>query len=746
MIFQPMMAVIDLLFPINVNHSFRYGWGEGSGSRPDPGTFIEARFGRRKLIGVAWVGRAVQIPSKLVALRCIDTIIDLPPLPSHHLCFVEWMAEYYRISYGHALRLSLNTPQAFKAPPSQSVFALTVSPTTVVRPSKARGRVIAYLEQNPPAAMQLLMKEANVSRQVVQKLVMYGIVHQQRIEKQERPPDKPDPDFHEVPLSSHQAQVLAKIMDAIWQRPDRPILLDGVTGSGKTELYFAVIACMMRRRKKGQILVLLPEIALTAQWAERFRKRFGVEAVLWHSGLTPAARARIWRFVARGEVQLVAGARSSLHLPFCKLDLIIVDEEHDAAFKQDQTVPYQARDMAVVRAKLAGCALVLTSATPSMESEYNVSLGRYHRFTLPTRTSSKRPVAIELVDMRRQGLSSSMGSKRPGEAFPGIISAPLALAIDEVLQQKLQGLLFINRRGYAPLTLCRACGYRFECRNCSTMLVFHAALGRLVCHHCGWSRPQGDRCPSCETKDQLTSLGAGVERVAEAVTTAWPQARIFVATATSLASRAAQQDFVTRMQDGQIDLLIGTQIIAKGYDFQNLALAGIIDGDSSLDLGDFRAGEQCWQLINQVAGRTGRGDHQGRALVQTYNPGDSLLQALVSGDRQRFLETELNRRKRGKWPPFYRLAALLIEGGDSEQVERFAVQLLQKAPAARDEDIELLGPAPATLMRLRGQWRWRFLLRARKRSFLDAWLDRWLPAQTPSGIRIKLDIDPYQLL
>ncbi|HKK30989.1 MAG TPA: primosomal protein N', partial [Alphaproteobacteria bacterium] len=509
-------------------------------------------------------------------------------------------------------------------------------------------------------------------------------------------------------------------------------LLDGVTGSGKTEVYFEAIAAALR--EGGQVLVLLPEIALTAQWLDRFKARFGAVPTLWHSDVGGPARRRSWRWVAEGSARIVVGARSALFLPFADLRLIVVDEEHDQAFKQEDGVRYHARDMAIVRAQLERIPVCLVSATPSLETVANVKRGRYRRLALPQRHAGASMPSVELVDLVR--------NPPPRGQW---LSPPLADAVSEALGSGEQALLFLNRRGYAPLTLCRACGHRFACPHCSAWLVEHRYTGRLHCHHCGHAERIPAACPSCGATESLAACGPGVERIAEEVADRWPKARIAVMSSDLLQGPHAVAELIGSIQRHEIDLIVGTQLIAKGHHFPLLTVVGVVDADLGLAGGDLRAGERTFQLLTQVAGRAGRAERPGRVLLQTTEPGQPVLQALAAGDRDAFYAAEAAARRDATMPPYGRLAAVVVSANDLTAAMAFARELAACAP--HSDRVRVLGPTPAPLALVRGRHRVRLLLHAEREVNVPQAMRQWLAGARPSGsVRLAVDIDPYTFL
>ncbi|MGA8414485.1 MAG: primosomal protein N', partial [Xanthobacteraceae bacterium] len=510
-------------------------------------------------------------------------------------------------------------------------------------------------------------------------------------------------------------------------------LVDGVTGSGKTEVYFEAVAENIRRGR--QTLILMPEIALTGQFLDRFAQRFGVRPAEWHSEITPRRRARTWAAVATGEVSAVVGARSALFLPYADLGLIVVDEEQDTAYKQEDGARYNARDMAVVRARIADIPVVLASATPSVETEVNARRGRYRRLSLPERFGGQSLPAIEAIDLTREG--------PPRGAF---IAPRLAEDVRRALELNEQALLFLNRRGYAPLTLCRACGYRFACPNCDAWLVDHRFRRRLVCHHCGFAMPAPDACPHCAATQSFVACGPGVERLEEEVAGLFPGTRVLVLSSDLVATIERMREELKAVADGHVDIVIGTQVVAKGHHFPKLNLVGVVDADLGLANGDPRAAERTFQLLHQVAGRAGRAAGQGRGLLQTHQPDHPVMKALVAQDREAFYAAEIAARERTGYPPFGRLASLVVSAGDRLTAEAFARRLATGAPHA--DEVRILGPAEAPLAVVRGRYRFRILVKSPRAFDLSGFLRGWLAAapKTKGNLKLEVDIDPQSFL
>lgn len=563
-------------------------------------------------------------------------------------------------------------------------------------------------------------------RGLLAKMVLSGFSDKE-VQQKEIPSSLNEP--LKVSLSLEQQEAVTALISALRQSKFQPFLLEGITGSGKTEVYFQAIAEALALNK--QVLVLLPEIALTQHIVERFRERFGHLPHLWHSGITPRARRLLWQQVLNGEPGVVIGARSSLFLPFPNLGLIIVDEEHDASFKQEEQVLYHARDMAVVRAQLSEIPVLLSSATPSLETVANTQQGRYTPLHLTVRHGGASLPHVQIIDMCQQP--------------QGWISQPLQLALMQTLAAKQQSMLFLNRRGYAPLTLCRTCGYRFICPGCTAWLVEHKKSHKLHCHHCGYAHPIPAACPQCQASESFIACGPGVERIHEAVQNLLPQARLALLTSDTLATPKQVSEAFARIAAGEVDIIIGTQVLAKGHHFPLITTIGVIDADLGLSGGDLRASERTFQLLHQVAGRAGRGQHAGQVYLQTYQPQHPVIQALATTEIQTFLACETQAREVAQMPPFSRLASLIVSGLNRPDVENTAKLIAYQA--LRHPQVEILGPVPAPLAQLRGRHRWRLLFKAPRTLMLQSYLASWLPQVKPKGTtRITVDIDPYSFL
>jgi primosomal protein N' (replication factor Y) (superfamily II helicase) len=722
---------VPVLMPVALDQSYDYLLP------PDievaPGAFVMVPFGPQRRIGIVW-DTSVGDQGKPVADKKLKAVAaslpEVPPLPLISLRFAEWMARYTLAPLGMVVRMMMGSPAVFEPMKPRFGVRLNEEAADPPRLTPARKRALEIAADGLIRAKSALAAEAGCTTGVVDGLIEAGRLVEVAIP--EKRFARPDPGHAKVDFSAEQARAVHS-MHAAADGSFSVTLLDGVTGSGKTEVYFEAAARSLQRGR--QALIMLPEIALTSQFMDRFKARFGCMPVEWHSALSPPERARAWRATATGEARVVVGARSALFLPYKDLGLIVVDEEHDGGFKQEDRVHYQARDMAVVRANLGKFPVILSSATPSIESHVNARTGRYSSVALPGRYSGAELPEIIPVDMR----------KEPPDK--GRWLAPTVVgAIAETLAMKQQTLLFLNRRGYAPLTLCRSCGHRFDCPQCTAWLVEHRYRNRLNCHHCGFSLPLPEKCPKCGDLDSLVACGPGVERIAEEVRERFPEARLALLSSDLVPSLTEMREIIKTIEAGEADIVVGTQMVAKGHNFPQLATVGVVDGDLGLGTADPRAAERTFQLLHQVTGRAGRALTMGRGFVQTYMPEHPVMQAIITGNREAFLETEIRHRQAGLLPPYGRLAALIVSARDKELAELFARDVARHAPPA--ERIEVLGPAEAPLAVIRGRHRWRLLVKAPRELDLQAYLRAWLGAlpKPPSDLRLSVDVDPYNFL
>jgi primosomal protein N' (replication factor Y) (superfamily II helicase) len=720
--------VVDVLVPVALDRAYSYRVPETLALAP--GDIVSVPLGAREATAVVWAENPKPNPRLDNRLKDVEEKLELPPLRPELRSFVEWVANYTLSSRGMVLRMCLRMGEHLGSPRERVGVRLAGAPPP--RLTVARERVLALLADGMVRGKSEAAREASVSAGVID-----GLIDEGTLETIVLPPEpvaeKPDPDFAVTDFTADQAAAAAALKATVAQGGYAVTLLDGVTGSGKTEVYFEAVADTIRAGR--QSLILMPEIALTAQFLDRFAARFGVRPAEWHSELTPRRRARTWKAVADGEVSVVVGARSALFLPYADLGLIIVDEEHDQAYKQEDGVHYHARDMAVVRGHIARIPVVLSSATPSLETEVNARRGRYRRLALPERFGGQQMPAVEAIDLRRE---------RPP---PGrFISPTLAGAVQTAIERGEQALFFLNRRGYAPLTLCRACGFRFSCPNCDAWLVDHRFRKQLVCHHCGFAMPHPPQCPHCQAANSFAAIGPGVERLEEEVRALFPAARLLVLSSDLVATVERLREELDDVAAGRFDIVIGTQLVAKGHHFPKLNLVGIVDADLGLSNGDPRAAERTFQLLHQVVGRAGRDAGIGRGLLQTHQPEHPVMRALIAQDREAFYDAEIEARQRAEYPPFGRLASLVVSGEDRHDTQSFARALARAAPPL--DDVRVIGPGEAPLALVRGRHRMRLLVKAPRGFDLSAYLREWLAAgPKPKGsIKLDVDVDPQSFL
>jgi len=698
------------------------------GMAVEPGSVVVAPLGPRQLLGVAW--DPDRLPADEVAesrLRPLVAVMDVPPIRSALRRLAEWTADYYLSPLASVLRMILPSSAALEGPRQLTEYAPTGRAPERMTPQ--REKALAAIEGRQGTVRELA-DHAGVSDSVMRGLVSAGALEPLQVTA-DRPLDCPDPDFAPPELTEEQREAAQSLSKAIGEGFD-PVLLDGVTGSGKTEVYFEAIAECLRQGR--QSLVLLPEIALTEPFLKRFEARFGCAPVAWHSDLRSSQRRRAWRGIASGEAKVTVGARSALFLPYPQLGLIVVDEAHEPSFKQEEGVQYHARDVAVMRGLFEDIPVVLSSATPAIESRHMVEIGRYREVTLASRFAGARLPEIEAVDLTEDP------PPRGRWLAPSLVAG-----LQANLDRGEQSLLFLNRRGFAPLTLCRHCGHRFQCPNCTAWMVEHRLMHRLACHHCGHVMPPPKACPECGEEDSLVACGPGVERIADEVAELFPEARTAIVTSDTIWSPARAAEFVAAMEAGEIDIVVGTQLVTKGYHFPNLTLVGVVDADLGLQGGDLRAAERSFQQIQQVAGRAGRGDKPGRVLIQTHDPEAPVIASLVSGDAPGFYAAETEARRDAAMPPFGRLAAIVVSAEDSMEAENVARRIGGAAPKV--DGMAVFGPAPAPLAMLRGRHRQRILVHAARALDVQDVIRDWLgEVEWGSKVRVAVDVDPYSFL
>ena len=694
-----------------------------------PGCVVMVPLGPRKLPGVIWdddvFGDEAIAASKL---RPVLELVECPPLGRGLRRLINWVADYYLTSHAAVLRMVLSSSAAFTATGTIIEYRRTGFEPARLTPQRAAA--LDALE-GAQGLVRELAAEAGVSDAVIRGLIKAGAFEPVTISV-DSPLPEPLADFDTPQLNDAQQLAANGMVEAVRAGGFDTFVLDGVTGSGKTETYFEAVAEAIRQGK--QVLVLLPEIALTAPFLARFEARFGVEPAVWHSNLRSTQRRRVWRAVADGSAKVLVGARSALFLPFANLRLIIVDEAHETSFKQEDGVRYHARDVAVMRGHFEGFPVVLASATPALESRHMVAIGRYKGLEIPSRFGAAKMPEIKAIDLTLDAPDAQHW-----------IAPTLLKALEERVERGEQSLLFLNRRGYAPLTLCRTCGHRFQCPNCTSWMVEHRLVRRLACHHCGHVMPPPEQCPECGESDTLVACGPGVERISDEVNRLLPHARTIVATSDTLWSPEKAAEFVSRVENKAVDIIIGTQLVTKGYHFPELTLVGVIDADLGLEGGDLRAAERTFQQIAQAAGRAGRGEKPGEGFIQTRNPNHPVIAALVAGDRDAFYDAETEQRKSAGAPPFGRFAAIIISSEDEREAIEAARAVGGAAPQV--DGMIVYGPAPAPLAMLRGRYRQRLLVHAQRSVEVQNIIRQWLGGlQFPRGVRVGIDVDPYSFL
>lgn len=729
--------IVKILIPNAVNRGYDYRLTAPASL----GTFVRCSVMMRPYVGVVWGLADGTVPAEKI--KNVSAVLD-GGLGVADLQWIQKMSEWTLMPPGAVLRLVLNVPDAFESPRLEQLYEYRPDPAA--RMTEARMAVADAFADGACDAMSVadIQNIAHVGPSVVRTMIKAGMLCPVDVREKSRDDLKFEyRDTGAVQLNQGQAAAAAAIGAAIDTGGFSVHLLDGITGSGKTQVYFD---SAWRAYSAGRcVLLMMPEIALTAQFMSRFEKRFGAPPVVWHSNLTAARRRDIWRGVANGDIRIVVGTRSALFLPWRDLGLIVVDEEHDTSYKQEDMGNYHARDMAILRAKIAGFPVVLASATPSAETLNNAGAGRYNHLRLTSRFGGAQLPTIETIDLRehRPEEYKAPGTNNDDDRAPGMLSGPLCAEIASTLGAGRQTLLFINRRGFAPIVQCRKCGYVATCPDCSVGMTYHKRLGKMLCHMCGRTMVLPVVCPDCG--GPISMRGAGMEKIAEEVAAKFPNARVECVSSDTILSRAALGRLVDRMESGDLDIIIGTQILAKGHHFPNLTLVGVVDADMGLFGTDFRAAEHTFQQLFQVAGRAGRGDLPGRVLLQTYQPDHPVLRAICAGDRDTFMANDLAARQAAKMPPFGQLVAIIVEGPREDVLQRYCADLAAAAPNVIGAKI--MGPIAAQIYQVRKMYRMRFLVAGDARARLQPAVAHWLAkVRVPTNIRVKIDVGPQNFM
>lgn len=700
------------------------------------GTFVSVRIMNRPCVGVVWgIGDSKLPPEKIKDV----TMVHDAHLPVTDLQWIARMSQWTLMPPGTVLRLIVNIPDAFMPPRMDPLYSFNFDASSRMTPNRLA--VMDAFASNDNDAMTIadIQNIAHVSSAVVRTMIKNETLIPSGAQARTR-----NLDIHQyydcgnITLNDGQQFAADTIGSAITKSGFSVHLLDGITGSGKTQVYFD---SAWRAYKSGRaVLLMMPEIALTAQFMHRFESRFGAPPVVWHSNLTASRRREIWHGVLSGKIRMVVGTRSALFLPWQDLGLIVIDEEHDSSYKQEDMGNYHARDMAVLRAKIAGIPVVLASATPSAETLENVRSGKYQILKLTSRFGGAHLPTITSIDLRENRPTSYLVDDVEHNGF---LSPPLCDAIQDALKNKRQALLFINRRGFAPIIQCRKCGWTATCPDCSVGMTYHKRLGKMLCHMCGRMAPLPTKCPDCTT--DVSMRGVGLERIEQEVNTRFPSARTALVSSDIITSRQALERLVHRMEDGEIDIVIGTQIMAKGHHFPNLTLVGVIDADMGLFGTDFRAGEHTFQQLFQVAGRAGRGEYAGRVLLQTYQPDHPVITAICAGNRDSFMETDMAGRRMAQMPPYGQLIAIIVEGQKESVLQKYCADLAAIAPILKGGQI--MGPIVAQIYQIRNWYRMRFLVSGGPTALLQPIVSEWLSrVKQPANIRVRIDVNPINFM
>ena len=728
--------IVKVLIPNVINTGYDYRLTEPAGV----GNFVRCTVMNKQYIGVIiGTGDSGLDQSKI---KPIIEVCNLGKLSQFDIDWIYKMSDWTLMTPGAVLRLIVNVPDAFNPAPIEQLYSFNFDNNAKM--TEARQAVSDAFQSNDNDAMSVndIQNIAHVSTAVVKTMIKNGILTP--AQQREKNKDLFHYEYHDtgsVVLNDEQQSAANVIADALKQNTFSVHLLDGITGSGKTQVYFD---SALRAYNAGKsVLLMMPEIALTAQFMSRFEKRFGAPPVVWHSNLTAARRREIWRGVANGSIKIVVGTRSALFLPWQNLGLIVIDEEHDTSYKQEDMGNYHARDMAILRAKIAGFPVVLASATPSIETLHNVALGKYTRLRLMSRFGGAQLPTIETIDMREQRPESYKIDKDSENEISGNLSPQLCEEISNTLSQHRQVMLFINRRGFAPIVQCKKCGWVAQCPDCSVGMNYHKHLGKLLCHMCGKTAPLPDKCPQCG--NEVSMRGAGLEKIQEEISVKFPNARTALVSSDTIMSREALERLVHKMENGEIDIVIGTQILAKGHHFPNLTLVGVVDADMGLFGTDFRAGEHTFQQLFQVAGRAGRGEFPGRVLLQTYQPEHPVITAICAGNRDEFIASDMESRKNAQMPPYGQLIAVVVEADKEQTLKRYCEQLSNAAPQLTGGKI--MGPIAAQIYQIRNWYRMRFLVAGSERANLQPIVRDWLnKVKQPANVRVKIDVNPQNFM
>lgn len=728
--------IVKVLIPNVVNAGYDYRLTQSA----DVGSFARVSVMNRPYVGVIIGAGDSNLPADKI--KNVIDVFNFGKLAPADIQWIHKMSEWTMMSPGAVLRLIINVPDAFLPPKQEQLYLYNQN--TTARMTDARQAVADAFASNDNDAMSAsdIQNIAYVSSAIVRNMIKAQLLipAQLRDVVEQKDFNYTYSDMGNVTLNTEQ-QIAADEIAKHINNDFSVHLLDGITGSGKTQVYFD--AAWRAYNSGKSVLLMMPEIALTAQFMSRFESRFGARPVVWHSNLTAARRRDIWRGVATGDIRLVVGTRSALFLPWQNLGLIVVDEEHDGSYKQEDMGNYHARDMAILRAAIARFPVILASATPSAETIKNVQNGKYKQLRLTSRFGGAQMPSIETIDLRNDRPADYMIDQDPDKIQSGALSPTLINAIDETLAVGQQAMLFINRRGFAPIVQCKKCGWVASCPDCSVGMTYHKKLGKLLCHMCGRTALLPDVCPDCG--NAVSMRGVGLEKVQEEINNKFPNAKTALVSSDTMMSRQALERLVGKMESGEIDIVIGTQILAKGHHFPNLTLVGVVDSDQGLFGTDFRAGEHTFQQLFQVAGRAGRGTTPGRVMLQTYQPDHPVLRAICASDRDAFMANDMAARAAAKMPPYGQLIAIIVEANKESTLQKYCAELSAAAPDLKGGKI--MGPIAAGVYQIRNWYRMRFLVAGDERANLQPAVKQWLAkVKQPANVRVKVDVNPMNFM
>lgn len=690
------------------------------------GSLVEVPLGSKVVIGVVWsAGNTKFDHSRLKQI--IGTINNIK-LEPEFISFLKKAHAYTLSPLQSFLKMAVQSLNFHKDQKVAISYKLNNSDHFQI--TQRQKELVTYIKEQPQSIAQYtkIKKDLGISFSVIKSLEKKGVLSKfiENKYNQERIFNEP------IILNSEQRRAVSQLRISYVKNEFRTWLLFGITGSGKTEVYLNLAS---ERIEKGeQVLILLPEISLTVDFHQRIMKRYGALSGEWHSQLNLNERRRVFKNVVNGHIKLVVGARSALFLPFKNLSLIIVDEEHDASYKQEETPIYNARDLAVLRASTLKSQIILSSATPSIETWHNCRLGKYHKVDLLKRFGEVYEPRVTLIDMNVE--------ETPKNSW---ISVPMIEQIKISLEKKEQVLIFLNRRGYAPIVFCTACRISLECKNCSTKLVYHKKKNCYLCHICGYKVPEITECVKCKSADNFIPIGPGVERIRDEISKLFPDALSKIFSSDSFLKGEKNVEDMDKIKSGEIDIIIGTQLISKGYNFPHLKLVAVIDADMGLNSGDHRVMEKSYQVIKQVVGRAGRYASDGKALIQTWMPRHPVLQALLEDQGEKFLNAELEQRIEANFPPHGKLISLILSGKNESTLMDFGIKLKNQFYSLNLQDFEIFGPAVAPISRIKNKTRVRLLIKSNKMTKISQievrdWLKNIL---VPNNVYFSVDIDPY---